>query len=284
MGSKREPPSGTKQRTVVAFPSAQQGEPYEQLAAAIATPIYNRVLKREVGHGDTDYEVYLQTEQLLSAQTPANDLVHHDEMMFQLVHQAQELWLKLLGHEATMVVKHLDGDDFWDAAATLERMTRIMAQLDAELEIIDTITPSSFLVIRRHLGDGSGQQSPGWNQLHMAARYLEGALTRALLRRGYLLLDVYRRDDIAPELLRVCELLTDLDANHQKWMVHHFLLVRRTIGIGRTVKALDGFPTNALGPRMTRPLFPALWEVRVQLTGTWDREGGTEPGSRQGSA
>jgi tryptophan 2,3-dioxygenase len=44
------------------------------------------------------------------------------------------------------------------------------------------------------------------------------------------------------------------------------------------VRALDGFPTAALGGRMTRPLFPELWKVRVERTQTWSREGGFAPG------
>lgn len=257
------------------------GEPFRRLADALRQPIYNRVLKRDVGRGDTDYEVYLQTGALLSAQTPTEDLVCSDELMFQIVHQAQELWLKLLAHESIALVAHLDSDRLVPAMASSARMVRIMEQLAEEMSVLDTLTPSVFLVIRRYLGEGSGQQSPGWNQLHVSAEFIDGAITRALLRRGLSLSDVYDDERRDPELLRICELLTDLDAAHQLWMTRHFLLVRRTIGVGRTVRALDGFPTKALASRMLRPLFPALWDVRVELTNRWDRAGGTKPGERR---
>lgn len=258
------------------------GEPFRQLAAALGQPIYNRVLKRDVGRGDTDYEVYLQTDALLSAQTPPEQLVHSDELLFQIVHQAQELWLKLIAHESIALVAHLDSDRMERAKASVIRMTRIMEQLAEEMSVIDTLTPSVFLIIRRHLGEGSGQQSPGYNQLHLAAEFIEGAITRVLLRRGLTLAEVYEHETRDPELLALCERLTDLDAAHQLWMTRHFLLVRRTIGVGRTVRALDGFPTKALATRMLRPLFPPLWEVRVELTNRWDSAGGTRPGERRG--
>lgn len=258
------------------------GEPFRRLAEALRQPIYNRVLKRDVGRGDTDYEIYLQTSALLSAQTPTEELVCSDELMFQIVHQAQELWLKLIGHESIALVAHLDSDRLVPAMASLGRMVRIMEQLAEEMSVLDTLTPSVFLVIRRYLGEGSGQQSPGWNQLHVSAEFIDGAITRALLRRGLALSDVYGDERRDPELLRICELITDLDAAHQRWMTRHFLLVRRTIGVSRTVRALDGFPTKALATRMLRPLFPALWDVRVELTNRWDRAGGTKPGERRG--
>ena len=257
------------------------GEPFRRLASALRQPIYNRVLKRDVGRGDTDYEVYLKTATLLSAQSPTEELVCSDELMFQIVHQAQELWLKLLAHESIPLVAHLDEDRVVPAIATLQRMVRIMEQLAAEIAVLDTLTPSVFLVIRRHLGKGSGQESPGWNQLHVSAEFVQGALTRSLLRRGLSLAELYGDDRRDPELLRVCELLTDLDAAHQLWMTRHFLLVRRTIGVGRTVRALDGFPTKALATRMLHPLFPALWEARIELTNNWDGSGGTKPGERR---
>ena len=256
-------------------------EPFRRLAAALREPIYNRVLKRDVGRGDTDYEVYLKTSTLLSAQTAPEELVCSDELMFQIVHQAQELWLKLIAHESIALVAHLDSERIAAATASLARMSRAMEQLAEEISVLDSLTPSVFLVIRRHLGDGSGQQSPGWNQLHVCAEHIGGALTRALLRRGLSLNDVYADDSRDPELLAVCERMTDLDAAHQLWMTRHFLLVRRTIGVGRTVRALDGFPTKALATRMLRPLFGALWDVRIELTNAWDRSGGTKPGDRR---
>ena len=59
------------------------------------------------------------------------------------------------------------------------------------------------------------------------------------------------------------------------------MLGRRTIGVASEVKALDVFPTKALAARMTKPFFPALWDLRVEMTKVWDREGGHAPGARR---
>lgn len=232
----------------------------------------------EVGRGELDYEVYLRTESLLSLQTDRDELAHRDEMMFQIVHQAQELWLKLLGHEAVDVVRLLDEDELGAARSILDRMTRIIRVMASELDVIATLTPESFLTIRRFLGNGSGQQSPGFNRLKIAAEYMASALDRLLGRRELTMYEVYTGAD--PGLERLAEQLTDLDASYQGWLHAHYLLVRRTIGVSRRVRALDGQPTQALRGRMNRPLFPSLWEARVEITRAWSRDGGEEPAVR----
>ena len=61
------------------------------------------------GRGASDYERYLRTDELLALQKTAEERVHHDELLFQTVHQSSELWLKLAGTEVD------------EAAAALER-------------------------------------------------------------------------------------------------------------------------------------------------------------------
>jgi tryptophan 2,3-dioxygenase len=77
----------------------------------------------------------------------------------------------------------------------------------------------------------------------------------------------------------VCEKLVDLDELYQQWLVAHYHLVRRTMGVDRTVHALDGLPSRVLVGRMTKPLIPSLWDVRVTLTNRWTRAGGHVPGA-----
>ncbi len=52
------------------------------------------------GTAPTDYERYLNTEELLALQKGPDEWVHRDELLFQVVHQSSELWLKLASHEA----------------------------------------------------------------------------------------------------------------------------------------------------------------------------------------
>ena len=47
------------------------------------------------GSAGSDYERYLNTEELLALQKGPDEWVHRDEVLFQVTHQASELWLKL---------------------------------------------------------------------------------------------------------------------------------------------------------------------------------------------
>jgi tryptophan 2,3-dioxygenase len=252
----------------------------DDLRDLLSKPLYNRILKTWVGTGDLDYEKYLRTPELLDLQTRPELLTDPDELMFQIVHQAQEVWLKLLAHEMAEVVGALDRDELWTASAELDRAIRIVGCLADEIRVLETLTPDTYQVIRRSLGNGSGQESPGFNATQTAAAYVSDAFERLLERHGIAADEVYDRPDKA-DLKRICELLVDFDERYQLWLVAHFMLVRRTIGVGRDVKALDGVPTSILTARMTKPLFPSLWRAREQLTARWRREGGYEPGAER---
>lgn len=112
----------------------------------------------------------------------------------------------------------------------------------------------------------------------------EATLARLVTSRGTTLLEIYENPDAYPDLHRIAERFVDWDSTFQTWLVEHFMIVRRTMGVDKTVRALDGFPTVALGARMTKPLFPELWNVRVEMTRAWSREGGYAPGEQRGSA
>jgi tryptophan 2,3-dioxygenase len=251
----------------------------EALRRALEAPIRNPILKKDVGAGDLDYEVYLHTRELLSLQTRTAELSVHDELMFQIVHQAQELWLKLVCFEAANLIDALDADDLWSANLAIERIVRAERCMTEELRVLDTLTPRAFLEIRRNLGNGSGQESPGYNGLRLAAAEIEGALARLFAKRSITLQALHNGETRAPDVLRLCEQLVDVDAWFQTWLVAHYMLVRRTIGVDRTVAALDGLPTTMLIGRMTQPLFRELWDVRVALTRAWRSDGGFMPGA-----
>jgi len=256
----------------------------EKLRHQLSSPMFNALLKKWVGKGELDYEVYIKTGTLLHLQTSTEELVHHDELLFQVTHQAQELWLKLITQEAVEVVAEMDGDLLWPATGRLERMLRAMRCLVAELNILETMTPDTYQIIRRSLGNGSGQESPGYNAMRLSADALEAALDRTLMRRNLRLLDVYKVGAYGSEdVKRVCEQLVDLDELFQTWLYVHYQMVRRIIGVDRSIKALDGLPTQVLAGRMTLPLFRKLWEVRAEMTTAWKRDGGYAPGVRRPS-
>ncbi len=250
-----------------------------ELRRALEHPIYNKVIKKWVGNGDLDYEVYLHTRTLLGLQSSHQHCVNPEELMFQITHQSQELWLKLISQECANLVADFERDDLWEAASRLTRICRTQRCLGEEMRILQCLTPAAYQVIRRSLGNGSGQESPGYNQVQLAASYVEASLMSLLERRKTRLLDVYAEGSMHADLRFICEQLVDFDGAYQDWLIAHFMLVRRTIGVAKAVKALDGYPTIALLARMTQPLFERLWEVRVEMTRQWKREGGHAPGA-----
>jgi len=85
----------------------RQSEAAAELRKTLEVPIYNKTLRRDVGRGELDYEVYLHTRELLALQTPRDALVVPDELVFQVLHQTQELWLKCVAFE---VANHVQQD------------------------------------------------------------------------------------------------------------------------------------------------------------------------------
>ena len=253
---------------------SQTSEAAKELCQSLQNPVFNRTLRKDVGRGELDYEKYLRTGELLALQTPVEDLSVPDELLFQIQHQTQELWMKCAAFEATNLVTTLDADACFGAVAALDRMVLITRSLGEQMRIMFTLPPSRFHVLRRNLGKGSGLESPGYNQTLTAAEASWAAFQRLLMRRRVTVLGIYRNPDGCPDLFRVLERFADWDTAVQSWLVEHFMVVRRTLGIDKTVPALDGFPTVALGARMTRPLFPDLWNVRVEMSQELLREGG----------
>lgn len=106
---------------------------------------------------DVTYSSYLDLDRILAAQHPASDA--HDEMLFIIVHQASELWLKLCLHELTEARAHVAADDLRPAFKMLARVARAQGQLIQSWDVLSTMTPHDYSTIRPHLGSSSGFQS-----------------------------------------------------------------------------------------------------------------------------
>jgi tryptophan 2,3-dioxygenase len=109
------------------------------------------------------YSRHLQTAQLLSAQVPVSD--KPDEMLFIIMHQTMELWLKLVLHEARIVVDSLRADDLARAGKTLDRIATIQRHMIHSWEVLATLTPHDFLTFRGFLRRASGFQSWQYREL-----------------------------------------------------------------------------------------------------------------------
>ena len=106
---------------------------------------------------DVTYSGYLDLDRILSAQHPGSDA--HDEMLFIVVHQASELWLKLCLHELEAARSLIAKDDLRPAFKMLARVARAQGQLIASWDVLSTMTPHDYSLIRPHLGGSSGFQS-----------------------------------------------------------------------------------------------------------------------------
>lgn len=112
---------------------------------------------------DMSYGDYLNLEQILSAQNPLSD--QHDEMLFIVIHQASELWLKLAGHEITAAITMLKQAEFGPAFKVISRVKQIFIQLTQSWNILSTLTPVDYLKFRDSLGHSSGFQSYGYRKM-----------------------------------------------------------------------------------------------------------------------
>ena len=112
---------------------------------------------------DVTYSSYLDLDRILSAQHPASGA--HDELLFIVVHQASELWLKLCIHELTAARECLIADDLRPAFKMLARVARAQGQLIQSWDVLSTMTPHDYSTLRPHLGGSSGFQSAQYRMM-----------------------------------------------------------------------------------------------------------------------
>jgi tryptophan 2,3-dioxygenase len=216
------------------------------------------------GDAPSDYERYLRTEELLALQKGPGEWVHRDELLFQVVHQSSELWLKLASSDVDEAARLAERGDVTEAARQLRRPLRCIRFAVDQLDMLEELSPWEYQEIRKVLGHGSGFDSPGWRTLRVALPRL-GAAFHARRREADLsLVDVYveRREHDA--LYRLAESLVELDEWCQMWRVRHYRVVARVIG--DSVVGTQGTPVEVLGRLVQTVVFPELWQVRNELT------------------
>ncbi len=109
------------------------------------------------------YARHLQTEQLLTSQVPVSD--KPDEMLFIIMHQTMELWLKLVLHEVTVVGDAIRADRLHKAEKSLDRVATILRHMIHSWEVLATLSPHDFLTFRGFLRKASGFQSHQYREL-----------------------------------------------------------------------------------------------------------------------
>ena len=134
------------------------------------------------------YSEYLQLDKLLAAQKPLSP--EHNEMLFIIVHQVSELWMRLMLHEATAALAGVRRDDLDPALKMLARISRTQTQLISVWDVLSTLTPSEYTAFRNALGRSSGFQSVQYRRLE----FLFGNKNADMLK-------VHERDVLAHEIL-----------------------------------------------------------------------------------
>ncbi|GAE45682.1 tryptophan 2,3-dioxygenase [Mesobacillus boroniphilus JCM 21738] len=144
---------------------------------------------------ELSYGSYLQLDNILSSQHRLSD--HHDEMLFIIIHQASELWMKLILHEVSAAIDCIRKNDLEPSFKMLSRVSRIQQQLIQSWSVLSTLTPAEYMEFRDKLGHSSGFQS-----------YQNRLIEFALGQKQSHVLSVYKHD---ADLYKIME-----DALHER--------------------------------------------------------------------
>jgi tryptophan 2,3-dioxygenase len=246
------------------------------------------------------YADYLNLDQLLSAQQPLSDL--HDEMLFIVIHQTKELWMKQMLHELRLAIGLVNEDRFAEAYKAMARISRIQAVMTLSWDVLSTLTPVDYMKFRHVLGTSSGFQSAQFREIEYRLglkdpaylqHYAEGSSERANLqdaletaslreaaiaaleRSGFDVgdrspealaaawLQVYRDAERWFELYELAEKLVDIDDALAAWRHKHVLTVERIIGNKRGTGGSEG--ASYLRSTLDKRIFPELWSLRTEL-------------------
>jgi len=222
---------------------------------------------------ELDYEVYLSTSKLLQCQKPFDQLINADELQFQIVHQVEELWMKLMAHSLMDIDDYIQQGHSQRVLTLFERVHRIQRLMTAQLDLLETMSPRDYQEIRRQLGNGSGQESPGFRiLLRMPPLLWKSFDERYVTGAGRTIRSIYDSDYRHDEAYMVAEALIEFDELFQKFRWHHIFLIHRSIGMGSA--SLKGRSVDLLQAGAKHRFFPQLWDVRCAMTDDWGSEYG----------
>ncbi len=239
-----------------------------------------------------DYGSYIRVDDLLALQQPRSRPEHPDELLFIVVHQASELWFKVILHEIAALVSALERRETMFAVLAVRRLNALVRIVSAHLSALDTLPPQRFAQFRGYLGSSSGSQSAQFRAIEAAsglrdAHFLQAleehgpvapavraALARPTLQElfegllaaeGVALEELYTGPAPTP-LFLLAEGLLEYEQQFAQWRFLHVQLVERIIG------PVTGGTGGTLGARylsrtVEQRFFPRLWEVRARFHG-----------------
>jgi tryptophan 2,3-dioxygenase len=235
------------------------------------------------------YATYLELDTLLSLQRPQSSPVHADELLFIVVHQASELWFKVILHEIDRLIETLEAADPMAALSAVHRLNALMRIVADQLSALETLPPQRFAEFRGYLGTSSGSQSAQFRAIEAAsglrdphflrvledhgppppivARVLERPTLQALFE-GLLAAHNVTLDDVyagSPgPFFMLAEGLLEYEQGFARWRFLHVQLVERIIGPGTTGTG-GTLGAKYLQRTVGQRFFPNLWAVRTRL-------------------
>ena len=176
--------------------------------------------------------------------------------------------MKLMAYTLVDVIGYLEQGNTNRVVTLMGRVHRLMRLMTAQLDVLETMSPREYQEIRLQLGNGSGQESPGFQTLLRMPRDLWEAYKSTYLgARGLTVADIYDAKYDHGDSYVVAEALIEYDELFQKFRAMHLYLIHRSIGLGS--RSLKGRPVEMLESGTRRRFFPDLWDVRCDMTDAW---------------
>jgi len=242
---------------------------------------------------ELNYASYLALDELLALQRPRSSPVHADELLFIVVHQASELWFKVMLHELDMLVRAMQKYDTGGALAAVTRVNSLMRIVTAQLSALETLPPQRFAEFRGYLGHSSGSQSAQFRAIEaisglrdehflsvlaergpipdivseaLARPTLQQLLDELVAAHGVTLNAVYV-EHAQTTLFLLAEALLEYEQEFARWRFLHVQLVERIIGPG-TGGTGGTLGASYLQRSVGQRFFPKLWAVRTHIFGS----------------
>ncbi len=225
------------------------------------------------GNGNLDYEAYLNTHSLLGLQKDFSAFCNHDELQFQIVHQSEELWMKLIAYTLLDIDEYLQQENTPRVLSLFNRVHKVQKILIQSLDVLETMSPKEYQQIRVQLGNGSGQESPGFRTLLSMPKHLWNSFdTYYLKKNNQTIAQIYNSEYRHCNSYVIAESMIEFDELFKKFRYHHIQLIHRSIGLG--ARSLKGRSVELLETGLQASFFPQLWEIRNQMTNEWGGEYG----------
>jgi tryptophan 2,3-dioxygenase len=240
--------------------------------------------------GELTYSSYLALDELLELQRPRSTPEHPDELLFIIVHQASELWFKLILHELNGLIGLLKTRDTLGALTSVRRVNALVHIVTAQLSALETLPPQRFAQFRSYLGTSSGSQSVQFRAIEATSGMRDAHFLQVLKQHGEIapivrkalekptlqqlfddllvahdvtLEQVYAETNQRP-LQMLAEGFLEYEQGFAMWRFLHVQLVERIIG--PTTSGTGGtLGSSYLQKTISQRFFPKLWEVRSKF-------------------